>query len=509
MTHLPLRSSIVRNVLSNWGITALAIVYTLIITPIVIGALGNEMYGVWSFLNGLLAYSDLLYLGVGAALIKHIARHTVAGDQVAVNRLASGVLSILTGIGLLCFLAMASLAPVIPSLLATPLSTEAARVATYACLLLGFQLLCFFSASTYIAILVGHDRFDLVNLAKLGTIGIRFLLVGAAVQTSNPFLGLAVFLTIAVALDLAVLRYLAHRVSPRLRLTPVRPSPEELRQIYGFGLQSFLIQLSFKLISYTDVTVIAMSLGAASVSLYVLPLQLIEYLRVALGGISGVLLPRLTGMATRGEHKALAAAYRQSTRLVALVAAFIATHMMWLGVPFLSIWVGPEFGEPARWVIVCLAGATFLHIFSSIVALPFYQAIGIMAVPATVLIVEAAINLVLSIILVRVLGIDGVALATVMPALLVSFLVLPRYLCSKLKVSFTAVIAQSIAPAAGVALVVAGVHWLVAPFLPATSYLTIVLRVLVTVPVAAAVIIPSLTTSERQWLAERLSRRRA
>ena len=499
------KSSIARNVVSNWAVTASSIVYSLVVTPLVIRALDRELYGLWSFLNGLLVYSDLLYLGIGIALSKQVARHSVTGNHVAINRLASVVLSILTVVGLLCFLVMTGLSAVVPSLLGSPMAVESARAATYTCVLLGVQLFCFFSSTTYIAILVGYDRFDLVNLGRLSTLAFRFVLVGVALQASSPLLGLAILMTIAVMLDFAVVRFLAHRVSHDLELFPVRPRSDELRLLYGFGLQSFLIQLSSKLISYTDVTVIAVSLGAASVGLYVLPLQLVEYLRIALGGISGVLMPRLTGMAMREDVQALRAAYLQSTRLVAIVAAFIISNMLWLAVPFLTIWVGPEFGGPARPIIACLAGATLLHVFSSLVALPFYQAMGIMAMPAKVLMVEAVVNLVLSVILVRVMGINGVALATLLPALLVSFVVLPRYLCSKLSLPVAALLLHSLLPALLVGLSVAGVQWMLAERVSTASYVALLLRALAAVPLATLVAMACLSTEERRWLYARLS----
>src|SRR6516225_2063250 len=74
---------------ANWIASLLSIVYALFITPIVIKALNKDLYGVWSFLNGLLAYSSLLYVGLGAAFIKYLSQYRAVGDRVSVTRLAS------------------------------------------------------------------------------------------------------------------------------------------------------------------------------------------------------------------------------------------------------------------------------------------------------------------------------------------------------------------------------------------------------------------------------------
>jgi O-antigen/teichoic acid export membrane protein len=55
--------SLKRNVLMNWISIVAAMAFALVIQPMVVRRLGNELYGVWSFLNGLALYSTLLYLG--------------------------------------------------------------------------------------------------------------------------------------------------------------------------------------------------------------------------------------------------------------------------------------------------------------------------------------------------------------------------------------------------------------------------------------------------------------
>ena len=54
-----------------------------VVTPIVVRSLGIERYGIWSFLNGLLAYSELLYFGLGSALVKYAAQYRARDDIAA------------------------------------------------------------------------------------------------------------------------------------------------------------------------------------------------------------------------------------------------------------------------------------------------------------------------------------------------------------------------------------------------------------------------------------------
>ena len=490
--------SLVRNVLSNWTVTLAAVVYSLVITPVVIRALDAEMYGIWSFINGLIAYSDLLYLGLGSALIRYVAQFSARDDQAAINRLTSVVLTIFATLGFACLTAMLALSTRVPDLFAHPLPPETSRAATLTCILVGIQLCFFFIGSVFTAILLGHDRFDLVNLGRLLIIGGRFALIGFVLAGPGPLLRLAAFMTVTTAAEIALLATLAWRINPRLRLRFTRPRRDELRLLYGFGFHSFLIVFAVKLISYTDTTVIGLTLGAASVGLYALPLQLIDYVRTALAGFATVFLPRLTVLHAKGDLSSLRAAFVQSSRIAAALAAFLLTNVVFLGTSFLSLWVGPEFGAPVRWVILCLAGATLLHVFLTIGPLSFYQAMHLLEVPERVLLFEAAGNLALSVVLAPLLGITGVAIATVAPAFFVSFMILPRYLCRKLSLSVWSFLHSSLRPALLITAAVAVTHWLAAPHVPVESFISLILRAVVTVPPAVAVAFVSLSSGEQR-----------
>ena len=125
-------------------------------------------------------------------------------------------------IALLVFL---GLSPFITSFLADGLPSETARAASLTCALLGVQLLCFFLTSGFMATLLGHDRFDLANLAQLGTMLIRFLLVGTVIDGDRPLVRLAVFMTVTSVVQLLVARALAYRVNRSLRVvSPGRES---------------------------------------------------------------------------------------------------------------------------------------------------------------------------------------------------------------------------------------------------------------------------------------------
>jgi O-antigen/teichoic acid export membrane protein len=355
------------------------------------------------------------------------------------------------------------------------------------------------------ATLMGHDRFDLANLVHMGTMLTRSLLVGTVIQGDRPLVRLSVFMTATSVVHLLVARALAHRVDRSLRVAVTRPRVEELRILYGLGVPAFVCTFSLRLISYTDTTVIGAVLGAVSVGLYVLPMQIIEYTRAAVSGYSGVLLARIAVLHAKGDEAAVRQAYLSALRVTSLIASFLLANLMWLGVPFLESWVGPSFGEPARWVIIWLSLATFLHVFNTLAAQPFYVGMQMLGLPAKVLVMEAILNLALSITMAKWFGISGVALATFIPACL-TFALLPRGLARRLSVPFTTWVRAAIMPAIALAIAVSACQWLSSLLIDASSFAALFLRTVVTLPGAIVVVFASVSAEERTAILTSLRR---
>jgi O-antigen/teichoic acid export membrane protein len=479
---------LVRNVLTNWVVLASTVGYTFFITPIVVGALEQERYGVWSFLNGLTAYSGLLYLGLGAAILKYTAVHRANDDRPALNRLASVILSIYTALGLVCLGVLWAVSGSIGGFFAEPLSAEAAEATIVACQLLGGQLFFLFVGSAFAGVLSGHDRFDLVNFIQLSSLAVRVVAVPLLVTPDGAPLKMLAAITVAsAAVETLILTIVLFATVPDLRVRFTLPRFSELKLLYGFGLYSFVILFASKLISYTDTTVIGVMVSASAVTLYALPLQLVENARLAINGVAGVLLPRLTTMVERGDLAHLRRAYLDAIRVSSSLTGWLAAGMMFLGPAFLTRWVGPDVGGASQWVIIFLAAALFTQVISSQVPLAFYQALHIVAFPAAVLMVEALINLGLSIWLAPRMGIDGVALATVIPAFLISGAILPLYLGRHLDYPLARLIGKGIMPGLLMLGATGVVLWWSGTLIDSSTYGGIFLRALLSAPVALAV----------------------
>jgi O-antigen/teichoic acid export membrane protein len=444
--HAGFAAYIARAAAASWVSNLLAIAYAFFITPIVIAVLHEELYGVWSYLNGLLAYSNLFYLGLGSAVIKYVAEYRVAGRRELVNRIASVVLVIYTSIGLFCAGACLLAAPWVPKMFATPLGAAETHQAVIACALLGFQLLFMFVSAVFSGLLIAAERIALsTSLASAMTV-VRFIAVPLLIEHNSPLVMLAAIVTVTTGIQAVLLWVAVWRVAPDVRMRPAKPTLPELRLLYGFGLKSFFILLSSLLVNYTDTTVIGVLLGAGAVGFYAVPLQLAAYGRLAVRGVVSGLLPRLTAYEARGDRQGMRDAYLRISRAASYLAAFIAFNLVTLGTPFIARWIGDSFATAGTVSLTLLAFAGYCQVMSTQTSVPFFQAMESFRAPVTVLLIEAIVNLVLSLWLADTMGIAGVALATLLPAAAVTGLFLPRALCRRLAISGRTYVVSAILP---------------------------------------------------------------
>src|SRR5262245_43459169 len=93
------RKGLLTNAASNWLGFAAQVVVVFFLSPVLIHGLGDRRYGVWSLVESVLAYLTLFDLGIGAALLRYVARFGSQDDQENLNRVFNTSLALFAGAG--------------------------------------------------------------------------------------------------------------------------------------------------------------------------------------------------------------------------------------------------------------------------------------------------------------------------------------------------------------------------------------------------------------------------
>jgi O-antigen/teichoic acid export membrane protein len=235
-----------------------------------------------------------------------------------------------------------------------------------------------------------------------------------------------------------------------------------LRALRGYSFDALMALLAGRVSFQTDALVINAFLLPQSITLFAVAARLTEYAKDALRAATAVLTPAVSAMEAKGDAAAIRGVFLDSTRYVLWLILPVQLGLLLLGRPFLELWLGPEYAVQSYPTLAILAAPLSLALSQS-VAVRILYGTGRLRRYALGTLAEAAANLLLSLLLVRPFGIEGVALGTAVPNVIFNGVVgvcvcrgLGVGLGEYLRRSFLAPCAAALLPAA---VWLAAAHW--------------------------------------------------
>lgn len=437
-----------RNILSNWSGFAIHVIITLAITPFIINSLGTTIYGIWALVIGITGYYGLLDLGVRAGLTQYISRYLARGELDKVNATASTGFVVLLICG--AFLAVLTIGLAWYSGQLFDIPDDNISELRLVILIVGFGICLEFPLFPFSAIFPATERFDISN-----GIGIfsRLLFAGATyvvLETGHGLIGLCIVATGTNLLDYMIRLVVAYRLIPSLKVNFHLVEMSRAREFARFGVWNTAIHGSARLISYTDVVVIGVFLPLAAITPFAIVGSLIEYFMRLFIPIGQVFFPRFTALDAKGDEDGIRELFLNGTRLLAILACPAGLVTFWFANDFLELWIGDAVAEgvypssAALYSILVVAA-----VFSAVQRVTYQVFLGTrrLKMLAAALLAEAIANLVLSIALIERLGLVGVALGTLIPAIIVEGFLLPIAVCRIYTIQLSAYFLRVYGPA--------------------------------------------------------------
>jgi O-antigen/teichoic acid export membrane protein len=140
--------------------------------------------------------------------------------------------------------------------------------------------------------------------------------------------------------------------------------------------------------------------------------------------IAAVVSPMATKLSAEGKLDELGEIFLKWSKVALSLTLLAGLFLMVLGPSFLARWIDPSFEQPAGQVLQILMLSSFLFLPARGVALPILMGLGKPKAPAIAFLSAGVLNVVLSVILARPLGLAGVALGTAIPNVLFALVVL-------------------------------------------------------------------------------------
>lgn len=417
-----------RSITSNWIMLVVNVGVAFFLSPFVVRHLGSVYYGIWALANQFVGYLYLLDFGVRESVIRYTSKYVARGQPRRLNEVLSTAIMLYVPIAIATVLATFLVSWGVVDWFHIP--PENAAEARAAIIFMGLTIAQTFVLNVFTGILQGLNRFDVGNAVGLASVLVRTAVIVLLLSQGYKLAALAaVYFGFALAGGL-ITAFFAVRllreagVSFRFRI-PVRRRLRALaRKIFGYGAFVLINNIAQKIIFTSDAVVIGAFLGVAKVAPYAIAGTLIDNLRSLMVSTAQVFSPLSSALFAQRRTAEMSELLVRGGKLVVIVTLPISLTFVLLGDVFVHLWMGEEFRVTAGQVLFVL-GLT--QIFSA----PHYVVSSVMYgmsqhhILGYLRIGEAVANLALSLLLVRKLGVVGVAIGTAVSHLVVSAGILP------------------------------------------------------------------------------------
>lgn len=451
------RGRFARNVTSNWATMVVAIGWGIVLVPFFLRSLGAERYGVWLLVNSIVGYYGMLDLGVHGAVVRHTARAMGRERPDDVNRVVNTAFWVQTALAAAALVVAVVVAVVVPRIPGFAAAEHPDAGILF--LLAGSATALAFAGSTFRGVLVAAERFDLSNGIRIAMTAIQNVAYMVALSRDAGLVALASILLAVTVLEKPVTAFVAFRTVPTLRFAPRLFDRAQTREIFGYGVHGFLVNLGSRLRLFSDAVVIGSFMPASAVTMFNLGSRPLQYLLRGVRAISGVLTPAFSrGEAADESGARVARLLTLGTRTTALIATLGCLVLVVAGDRILRLWLGQDLPEsflvllilaPAYWFETALAPTG-----SAVLATRRYR------VSSAAAIGEGLANLVISLALVGRLGLVGVALGTAIPMVAVRLFILPWVACELAGLRLRSFLAGVWLPVVPATLAAAGTGWI-------------------------------------------------
>jgi O-antigen/teichoic acid export membrane protein len=426
---------------------AVNIVLGIFLMPYTVHHLGTTEYGLWMLVASMTSYFQLLDLGYGNGLVRHVADADARGDTTLVNQILSTFVIIYAGIGVVAALAVgAMIVWVVPNF--PKLQPSQISLARFVLAMIGIRIAVGFPMTVFGAATTARQRFALNN-----TVAAVIALVSGGATFLLLALGYRVRAVVAASTVTALFGYVAYawtaRVAfPELRLRPSAFNSKLVRDVTAFSLYVFIIDIAIQIGFNLDNVVVGAALGTAAVAVYAVTLRLADAQRQMSCQFNTVLFPVVVRYGAANDPEALRRMLIEGTRLSLTLVCGVTVCLMGFAAPLISRWMGPGFeGSVLPLQVLALTGVILVGqgpLGNILLGTGRHRLVAFASLA------EAIANLILSVFLVRRFGLLGVAIGTGIPVFIANLFILAPAACRQLGVGVFAFAREvAVAPLVG------------------------------------------------------------
>jgi O-antigen/teichoic acid export membrane protein len=453
----------------------------------------------------LCGYLGLLDVGVSPAIIRFVAKSSMEQDQEETKRIfvTSALILFFVGMIALAILWFISLDP--HHIFGTP--PEENPQLKLLSILAGANLFIQFFGTASIAYLMGLQQHYKVNLLRM------VLAICSGIATwlaltrfvGNGLIWLSLILLVCNILQYGTSTVWAIRTISSAHLSLRLFSKATAKRLFSFGISSCFLMLVDRIQRRSIPFVISHTLGVASIIFYAIPARLVENGMSLISAMGFPLTAHFSAVEAKDGLAGTQDAWLQAGRFLQIIMMLTALGLGFFGVNFINIWIGSQYGDRSKWIIIYLS---FDMLIASLApnSTQLLVGIGKHGGVARKLLVISLVAVLAAIFAAHLTGLSGIALIIAL-ANIIGFIMCWREACINLRISISHHLRSTLTSLGPAALLFVGISLSLGSFVPPSTYLMLTAQA--TVASAAYLIVAwrfAVDVSERKAIIAWISR---
>lgn len=442
-----------RNLAINWGGHAAALVVMFFLSPYVVGKLDAVSYGIWSLLSVLAGYMGIFDIGVRGSVGRHIALYLGKKDRVGVDETIRAGFAIFTITGCVILLVGVLLGWLFPVFF-KGVAPEYYSTVRYMLPLMVVNIWFSVVAAIYSSVLNAYDRFDIARGIDMLALLVRTVATVYALHVGWGLWGLVGAIILANIFALVANRIGAGLIHKGMRSFPFLFSRTRMKELFGYGVFSFISSVSVKIIGQSDLIIVGAVISVAAVREYSVGAMLVYYSAPFISMISATFFPAVQRTVAGGTMQEVHHLLFRQLKISLCFGLVAYIGLAFYAQPFIRLWMFQDgFDMQAVAEAAMVMSILALSKLPSLYLVPcqsVLSAMGHVRFNAMRAVTEAFVNVLLSLFFVMVLGwgLAGVAAGTLFARLLVASVSVPVFLSRKSEISLRHFLASVILPGA-------------------------------------------------------------
>lgn len=405
----------------------------LILTPFIIRNLGDSEYGLYMLIGAFVGYIAVLDFGLGNTVVRFVAKYRAENDKRSEENFLFSTFIIYTIISAVIVLVGAILYFNLQNIFGDSLTVEEIGKAKVMFVILVINLALTLPMKSFTGIMTAYEKFILPRTLSIVRVLIRAIVI--FILLTLGYKAIAIVLVDAI-LNLLMMVITMMYVFIKLKV--------KIRHHY-FNKALFKNILSYSSLIFVSVIVdqiywrighliLGIVASTTEVAIFAIGMTFGQYFITFSTAISGVFLPKITGMVVKnatGEE--LTDILIRTGRLQFIVLGLVLGGFILIGRNFILLWAGNNYGP--SWIIALILMIPLIIVLTQTIGISILQAKNMHGFRAFSYLVIAVINAIISIYLAKVYGAVGAAIGTSLSLVLGNIIVMNLYYHFKVKLN--------------------------------------------------------------------------